>query len=488
MAIWSGLGAGARAGIVAVAAVSLATVGWFTVSGRPDVPAQQTGIVPTGEAEAVLPVAVPDERVAVEVEAATVPTPPPVAPVAPKFDLVRVEADGLATIAGQAAPGSTVSLRIDGAEVITAPADGQGNFVVITSLPASLVPRLLSLAMTTVNGETVVGPDTVALAPTAAPVAVAQVEPVAVPDVAEAAAPEAAPEAVPEAAPEAAPEATVEAIVEPAVEPPAPAALLVTETGVQVLQTGDITAPGLDIAVSVDTITYDPAGDVILGGRGAGGEFLRLYLDGSEITTVQIGESGQWNTVLAAVLPGIYTLRADQIGADGKVTSRFETPFKRETLQALADVAAPVAVAKPAPVAPIPEPTPALPAPAEKTPALAEAAPPEPAATDPAAGAIAPLPELASVLAPDLALTPEPAVEPVQPAPTPAAVAVADAAPAPPAPVSITVQPGFTLWGIAQQQMGAGVMYVQLFEANKDKIRDPDLIYPGQVFTMPGAN
>ena len=56
-----------------------------------------------------------------------------------------------------------------------------------------------------------------------------------------------------------------------------------------------------------------------------------------------------------------------------------------------------------------------------------------------------------------------------------------------PAPVSLTVQPGFTLWGIAKSEFGDGVLYVQVYEANKDKIRDPDLIYPGQVFTLPGA-
>ena len=56
---------------------------------------------------------------------------------------------------------------------------------------------------------------------------------------------------------------------------------------------------------------------------------------------------------------------------------------------------------------------------------------------------------------------------------------------APTAPVTITVQPGFTLWGIATDMMGEGTMYVQVFEANKDKIRDPDLIYPGQVITLP---
>ena len=30
-------------------------------------------------------------------------------------------------------------------------------------------------------------------------------------------------------------------------------------------------------------------------------------------------------------------------------------------------------------------------------------------------------------------------------------------------------------------------MYVRIYEANRDRIRDPDLIYPGQVFTVPPA-
>ena len=61
----------------------------------------------------------------------------------------------------------------------------------------------------------------------------------------------------------------------------------------------------------------------------------------------------------------------------------------------------------------------------------------------------------------------------------------AEAPAAAPRPVTVTVQPGFTLWGIAQERYGDGVMYVQVFEANRDKIRDPDLIYPGQVFSVP---
>ncbi len=85
-----------------------------------------------------------------------------------------------------------------------------------------------------------------------------------------------------------------------------------------------------------------------------------------------------------------------------------------------------------------------------------------------------------------------PEVVVVEPAPEVAApvaeVAVASAVVAAVrAPVSVTVQPGFTLWRIAREQFGDGVMYVQVFEANKDKIRNPDLIYPGQVFAIPAA-
>ena len=50
---------------------------------------------------------------------------------------------------------------------------------------------------------------------------------------------------------------------------------------------------------------------------------------------------------------------------------------------------------------------------------------------------------------------------------------------------AITVQPGNTLWAIARDRYGEGTMYVELFRANADRIRDPDLIYPGQVFDLP---
>ncbi|HBM59244.1 MAG TPA: peptidoglycan-binding protein LysM, partial [Citreicella sp.] len=50
---------------------------------------------------------------------------------------------------------------------------------------------------------------------------------------------------------------------------------------------------------------------------------------------------------------------------------------------------------------------------------------------------------------------------------------------------AVTVQPGHTLWAIARTRYGQGIDYVKVFEANRSQIRDPDLIYPGQVFDIP---
>jgi nucleoid-associated protein YgaU len=52
-------------------------------------------------------------------------------------------------------------------------------------------------------------------------------------------------------------------------------------------------------------------------------------------------------------------------------------------------------------------------------------------------------------------------------------------------PGSITVQPGNNLWTIARERYGRGILYTQIFTANAELIRDPSLIYPGQIFVLP---
>jgi len=49
----------------------------------------------------------------------------------------------------------------------------------------------------------------------------------------------------------------------------------------------------------------------------------------------------------------------------------------------------------------------------------------------------------------------------------------------------IIVQPGNTLWLMATEAYGDGDAYSQIYSANKDTILDPNLIFPGQIFSIP---
>ncbi|MEO0410238.1 MAG: LysM peptidoglycan-binding domain-containing protein [Pseudomonadota bacterium] len=52
---------------------------------------------------------------------------------------------------------------------------------------------------------------------------------------------------------------------------------------------------------------------------------------------------------------------------------------------------------------------------------------------------------------------------------------------------SVVVSRGNNLWAIARSVYGGGELYTVIFEENAGQIRNPDLIYPGQVFDLPGA-
>lgn len=52
----------------------------------------------------------------------------------------------------------------------------------------------------------------------------------------------------------------------------------------------------------------------------------------------------------------------------------------------------------------------------------------------------------------------------------------------------LIVQRGTNLWRIARTSYGRGAAYTIIFEANREHIADPDRIYPGQVFRVPGPS
>ena len=491
MSAWQEMGKGGKAGLAAGAVAVLALVGWAVWPGGESVVSvvepplvapessaasqvvasvAQDATTATPEVATVDPVtpqvAAPqvvtvDPAPAVQ-EVASVPSAVAIAP--PRFDVVRVEPDGTTTIAGAALAGSMVLLRLDGIDIAQTIADAQGKFAILTTLPASAQPRLMSLAMRLADGSEVLSQETVAVARARRPAR----------EVAEVAQPEVV-ETLKSPPPALTAEEPAQIANAPAAEAP-PAALLVTNDGVKVLQSGGDAVTN----VTLDAIAYAPDGAVQLAGSGTALAFVRIYLDGAETGAAAIAADGRWAVTLPDVAAGIYVLRVDQIDAAGKVASRYETPFKRETLAALASASedAPVAVegaeaAKAADVV------------AEADVSVAPQAPVVPQVSAALSGATAP--ESLATAAPVVEMTATEPVAQVPVAPSLKGGTEAPAAPSKPAPVSVTVQPGFTLWGIAKTEFGDGVLYVQVFEANKDKIRDPDLIYPGQVFTLPGA-
>lgn len=469
MSAFGALGRGTQLAVVGLAAALVAGAGWFGWQALRPVPAPDaettaettaetepaaaepvttgpatTGTATTGTAATVSASAAPDleatdlEATDAETTAAGLPAseiapepapePAPESgpPAAPIIDTWRVAADGAAVVSGSAAPGATVSVVVDDRVVASGQATGSGDFAILFTLPPHPAPSLMWLSMTLADQAPVLSAQMVALGPIAGPT------------------PETVAEAMPEAGATAAGDAPT---ADPAAAPPA---LLLSDDGAVVLQQPARPETSLSTSVMIDTITYTPQGEVQVGGRGAAGASLRIYLDNAEKLTLQIPDSGLWSATLPDTAPGVYSLRVDQLDAAGKVTSRFETPFKRETLEALAKVR------NAAPELPTAEPV--LPETAASQADPAEIAAPDQPATTPATTSGAPdAPAAAQADAP---------------------VAVAGA-------VTVTVQPGFTLWGIAQERYGDGVLYVQVFEANRDKIKDPDLIYPGQVFSVP---
>ncbi|WP_300016222.1 Ig-like domain-containing protein [uncultured Roseobacter sp.] len=415
--------------------------------------------------------------------------------VAPSIDEVRLEDDGLTVIAGRAEPGAQVSVLVDGEEVATATADANGAFAAVGVVAPSDDARVLTLQANGA-GAPVMSAEDVILAPLPVQTVEADPAPARPPEVGLSSSGDAAPadtalaerspdtggpeevatsDAMP--APEAiqqdetvtaeaaqeppevtnpsqgadpvdapvaeelatlapnttqrskvpdadtvvtadetdtpsrpdveAPSATAPAQPEPTreseaevaeVEPASPsqsvAVLKSTEDGVELLQS----QPQVLSSIAIDTIGYSETGDVQLSGRAvAGTSEVRVYLDNRFVGGLPVDVSGGWRGEIPEVDAGIYQLRVDEVNEAGDVTSRLETPFKREAPAILAEASA-----------------------GQEGPVRA-----------------------------------------------------------------VTVQTGDTLWAIARDRYGEGLLYVRVFEANRTDIRDPDLIYPGQVFDLP---
>ena len=369
---------------------------------------------------------------------------------APTFDIVRIEVNGFSVISGKANGEGYVLLNLDGVSMPESRSDldGSGEFVIFVELPPSASSQELRLELYPADIDERVLSDAVIFLKPRTPVFVAE-KPIEDPETASVKGSEATfPNKI-----DSLEKTDTEIVPIISAEVQSPAIILADKQGVRVITSAGGQGPIL--AVILDTISYNLDGSVRVGGRAVGTGFVRVYLDNQAITTSRIKPSGHWSADLVDIDVGIYTLRVDELNESGEVTSRAESPFKREDPADIAEIlnSGPIVV----------EPQSAV---FDKSPIDVQGQ----------------VNELSNLLG---------AFNDVQVSGIKAmggdnliGGAADFGAPAVRFRVQ-TVQPGSTLWAIAKERYGKGIEYFKVFEANKERIRDPDLIYPGQVFELP---
>ncbi|MVT55334.1 peptidoglycan-binding protein LysM [Bradyrhizobium yuanmingense] len=257
---------------------------------------------------------------------------------------------------------------------------------------------------------------------------------------------------------------------------PEPKAGALAETQKQVAALGDLVlvkppAPAADAGPRFDVARIDDHGEAaVIAGRATPGARVELMRDGKPLDSVVADASGQFVMTPPQLPAGSYDLTLRARAPDGTVTESGRTM--------------PVTIAAAAP-------------PPVRTPPVAkqEAKPAE--KPDDKSDVVAALPSAS----PRLASVPEKqgarpkligAPKPRTLAHAPAATAVALASPAEvltaaPAEAggSRIIARGDSLWALSRLAYGDGSRYAVIFKANRDKIQNPNLIYPGQTFVMP---
>jgi hypothetical protein len=133
------------------------------------------------------------------------------------------------------------------------------------------------------------------------------------------------------------------------------------------------------------------------------------------------------------------------------------------------------------------------PAPAESAPRVVAVVPPaaiQPAAPQPkpVTDSVTRTPSAPSTVPPtsEPVASQPPALAGVAPPPSPAPEKRADVVVVPSIDTTV-VHRGDSLWRISRATYGHGIRYSVIYSANRSQIRDPDLIYPGQIFVLPKA-
>jgi nucleoid-associated protein YgaU len=355
----------------------------------------------------------------------------------PAFDVARIEPTGEAVIAGRAAPGAMVELLRAGELHDQTLANEAGEFVLV---PRPLPPGNydLTLRSTQPDGQklTSKGSVTVVLGPRK--------------DDRRAVVPrkDDRPGVVP---------------ISPRKNDRPAVALVVPDNPVLAPSKPALTGVG---SIAIDAVDTKPDGSLYVSGRSAPDSAVRLYLNDAYIASATPSAEGHVAFVIeSGVTPGDYRVRIEKVDPYGSVQSRAESSLK------------------------VPATTFATASGPRSTPALRpDSQARRPLSTGPTAG----ISEVTENRPPR-------SDEPALPRPPLAAETKSQlaAAAAPGNKADVVVVPkiettviarGDNLWRISRISYGRGIRYPIIFEANRDQIRHPDLIYPGQVFVLPHAS
>ena len=385
------------------------------------------------------------------------PTPdiPATGPSLPRLDIVRIDARGATVVAGTGSADSDIVLRLDGRDVATARTDATGNFVALFDTTPSAMPRILTVEAKGADGVAVRAEESIIVAPSVSPATpvdrgsdVAEMtgpggEPVTSNEVSGAVEAD-APEQITTNVETTEPIQIVDGASENAVDVPAPEVATETaadDTPPATPATGPAPMPRIAAASEPDAPVDVPgSGDPATAAP-------RLFRSGPDGLTV----------VPAADTPPKVreTLGIDAITYDAEGEVQIAGRGARDSRLRIYLDNRPVTLTR----------------------------------VDGGGAWTTPLPDVKTgvytlrvdALAEDGTVTSRIETPFERTAPAIAAAARRDGA------TAITVQPGFTLWAISEGYFGDGIRYVQIFEANRSQIRNPDLIFPGQVFSLPDA-
>jgi nucleoid-associated protein YgaU len=345
------------------------------------------------------------------------------APIVPAFDLVRVEPDGESVIAGRAAPGATIELLRGDQVHARAAADASGLFAIV---PPPLPPgsHLVVLQSIAPDGTRQRSAQSVTVV-----ISADKTRPLVTltaPDRPTVVLSNPEPPAKVAEEPKS---GTKTAETQPAAPQPAPQQQAGAAPTVAAPPAHGPSTPRPEIKI----VTVEAEeGKLFVSGLSAPGATVRLYLNESLIAPGGSGGDGKVSfSIGSGVKPGDYRIRLDDVDpVSGQVRSRAEVGFN-----------VPVQVASVQPQAP----------------GAPQAAGPSTRPSSREVASALPEGQMASagtIVIPNINTT--------------------------------IVSRGDNLWRISQRVYGKGLRYTVIYGANQEQIRNPDLIYPGQVFVLPG--